>query len=613
MNKLYSVIILFILTMQSFFPDVANGRILYVDTKANLSNSDGSSMRPFRAIQQAALVAVAGDTVWVFSGVYREQVSPQHSGTSAEKPVVYMAAPGERVVIKGSEEIDTWQRVKDNIWRVSLTNAYFQDFNPYIEKIYGDWLAKGQWCHLGEVYLDEKPLREIEKKEALFENKEEGVWYTEQKEDSTIIYANFGNADPNVALAEINVRPAVFYPERPFVNYITVKGFVMMQAATPWAPPTTEQVGILGTHWSKGWVIEENDVALSKCVGITLGKYGDEWDNRSESEQGFIDCTQRAIANGWNREQVGSHIVRYNRIHDCGQAGLVGSLGGAYSRIEHNDIYDVALQSNFWGYEMAGIKLHGAVDVVIAENHIHHVEGGIWLDWMAQGTRITRNLLHHNRVQDLSLEVDHGPVLIDNNLFLSPEQAQIKLSQGAAFINNLIAWKVWKMGEEDGRKTPFLYPHRTEIAGFHPCISGNAVFRNNIFTRVDMSEYNQAVLPMKVADNLYFGEARPSRFDEKAYVDTIHSLNIEVEEKADGWYLSMTLPEMRNRKCPVLSSGDLGKATIPGQTYNEEGEKKVRLHIDYLGQPRKGRKTFAGPFAKSLVVGENRIKVYPIE
>jgi alpha-L-arabinofuranosidase len=37
-----------------------------------------------------------------------------------------------------------------------------------------------------------------------------------------------------------------------------VRGFTMRHAATPWAPPTAEQIGLIGTHWSKGWIIEDN-------------------------------------------------------------------------------------------------------------------------------------------------------------------------------------------------------------------------------------------------------------------------------------------------------------------------------------------------------------------
>ena len=48
------------------------------------------------------------------------------------------------------------------------------------------------------------------------------------------------------------------------------------------------------------------------------------------------------------------------------------------------------------GAEIAGIKLHAAIDVVIRRNHIHDCTMGVWCDWEAQGTRITQNLLHHN-------------------------------------------------------------------------------------------------------------------------------------------------------------------------------------------------------------------------
>ena len=33
-----------------------------------------------------------------------------------------------------------------------------------------------------------------------------------------------------------------------------------------------EQVGLIGTHWSKGWIIEHNIISDSKCSGLTLGK-----------------------------------------------------------------------------------------------------------------------------------------------------------------------------------------------------------------------------------------------------------------------------------------------------------------------------------------------------
>ena len=43
------------------------------------------------------------------------------------------------------------------------------------------------------------------------------------------------------------------------------------------------EIGLIGAHWSKGWIIENNVIRYSTCVGVTLGKYGDQWDNTSQN------------------------------------------------------------------------------------------------------------------------------------------------------------------------------------------------------------------------------------------------------------------------------------------------------------------------------------------
>jgi len=90
----------------------------------------------------------------------------------------------------------------------------------------------------------------------------------------------------------------------------------------------------------------------------------------------------------------------------------------------------------FGGAEMAGIKFHGAIDTLISRNHIYRCCRGIWLDWMAQGTHVTRNLLHDNGPrEDLFMEVDHGPFLVDNNIMLSGIGILVN-SQGGAYAHN---------------------------------------------------------------------------------------------------------------------------------------------------------------------------------
>ena len=163
-----------------------------------------------------------------------------------------------------------------------------------------------------------------------------GYWFAEVDDEHTTIWADFKGKDPNREFVEINVRQSVFYPEQEGVDYIAVRGFTMEQAAAPWVAPTAEQVGLIGTHWSRGWIIESNTIRYSSCVGVTLGKHGDEHDHTFDYPRTTIP---RAIARGW--DQVGHHIVRDNHIYHCGQGGIQGSLGCAFSTITGNEIHDI--------------------------------------------------------------------------------------------------------------------------------------------------------------------------------------------------------------------------------------------------------------------------------
>ena len=83
-----------------------------------------------------------------------------------------------------------------------------------------------------------------------------------------MIYANFQGKNPNEENVEINVRRNCFMPDKKGVGYITLSGFQVSKAATNWAPPAAYQDGMIGAHWSKGWIIEDCDISNSKCCGI---------------------------------------------------------------------------------------------------------------------------------------------------------------------------------------------------------------------------------------------------------------------------------------------------------------------------------------------------------
>jgi len=559
----------------------------------------GTAGAPVRHIQRAAELAQPGDVITVHAGVYRERVDPPRGGESDAKRIVFQSAPGETVEIKGSEAVQDWVKVQDGVWKATFPNSFFGGFNPYADLIRGDWFEpKGRAHHTGAVYLDGEWLVEAARLDDVLKPAgETPVWFGQVDKDTTTIWAQFKGVDPNKRLVEINVRKAVFYPEKTNIDYLTIRGFIMRHAATNWAPPTAEQVGLVGTNWSKGWTIEKNTISHSVCSGIALGKHGDEFDNTSkDTAEGYVKTIERALARGWSKDRIGSHVVRDNVISHCEQAGIVGSMGAAFSTVTGNTIHDIHVRALFSGAEMAGIKFHAAIDAVIAHNHIYRTVRGLWLDWMAQGTRVSGNLFHDNPAEDLFMEVDHGPFLVDNNVFLSPRSV-LNVSQGGAYVHNLMAGEI-RVNDYDARQTPFHKAHSTELAGMHDNPFGDDKFFNNVFAgRADLSVYDQAPMPVKMDGNVFLAGAKPSKHERAPAARPDLDPALKIIEKPDGFYLEFVWDQALGAgKRRTVTTELLGKAAIPDLPYEQADGKPIRIEVDFFGTKRAATNPTPGPF-----------------
>lgn len=491
--------------------------IYYVNIQAS-REGDGSRERPFRFINEAAKVAMPGDEVVVAPGVYREYVNPVHAGTEDAR-ITYRSEKPLAAVITGAELLTGWKKVKGTTWTARVDNGVFGTFNPYIEKVEGDWYFSPIVRHTGAVFLNDLMMYECSSLEeceagkpdphAWTQEEAKYLWYTEQDGNETVLYANFHGKDPNKQKVEISVRRNCFMPDQTGIGYITVSGFTITKAATTWAPPAAYQDGMIGPHWSRGWIIEDCEVSNSRCCGISLGKYLDPENDMyffhkkvKSPTQMERDAVCRGQYHGWLKEKVGGHIIRRCNVHHCEQTGIVGRMGGVFSTIEDCHIHHICNSQQLGGAETAGIKLHAAIDVTIRRNHIHNCIMGVWLDWEAQGARISQNLMHDNcrpegREQargamfstDIFIEVGHGPTLIDNNILLSPVSITIP-SEGIACVHNLVLGGFSLInsgvdsvvnGQREPRYTPYHIRHRTEVAGFMTILHGDDRIYNNLF------------------------------------------------------------------------------------------------------------------------------------
>ncbi|MCH5374320.1 MAG: hypothetical protein JJ992_10100, partial [Planctomycetes bacterium] len=268
-------------------------------------------------------------------------------------------------------------------------------------------------------------------------------------------------------------------------------------------------------------------------------------------------------------------------------------------------------------------KIHAAIDTEISANHIYRTCRGIWLDWMAQGARVTRNLLHENDgSQDLFFEVNHGLFLVDNNICLSrsdensdihwqSHRSVLDVSQGGAYVHNLFANGVL-FHNELRRDTPFMKAHSTAVAGLQNIPGGDDRFYNNILVNRGLEGYDHAGLPMWMAGNVYLNKAQPSPAEKSPLVRTDFDPGLKLIHKPDGLYLEITLDKAwaESTSRPLVTSDLLGKAKIPDLPFEQPNGLPYRLDRDYLGDERNASNPFPGPF-RLPEVDRQTVKVWP--
>ena len=592
----------------------------------------GTLQEPLRTINHAAQLALPGDTVTVHEGVYREWINPLNGGRDERSRILYRVADGEKAEVKGSEPVTGWKREKKNksVWKAVLPNTFFGTYNPFNDRLYGDWLWSERYHHTADVYLNDVSLYEAFSLDKVYApdtlrtirdpQGTTSVWFAQVDGPTTTIYANFGDADPNKERVEVTVRPTCFYPTREGLDYITIRGFHFSQAATQWAAPTAEQVGMVATHWCKGWIIEHNVIRNSRANGITLGKERatghnlDCFDHRLDGTHHYIEVVFNTLRRGWDKQNVGSHIVRYNEISDCEQTGICGSMGAAFSEIHHNHIYNILCKQQFGGAEMAGIKLHGAIDTYIHHNRIHKGgHYGIWLDWMAQGARVSSNLIYDNLNFDLFFEVDHGPYIVDNNILLSPLSIT-QNTDGGAFLHNLVTGRMNRY--DDPRYTPYQLAHSTQVKGMSILNEGDHRFYGNIFSshpadaRYGLEAFSGTCGPLYAADNLFCWKAKGMKDKGQGREMPDCKPRFSVEEAADGVYLLCDVPfaDLACHQGTRVDTGRLGSARLTGYAFECADGTPFVLDRDINGSARNADRPSVGPIEQAPAA--KRVKIF---
>jgi hypothetical protein len=235
---------------------------------------------------------------------------------------------------------------------------------------------------------------------------------------------------------------------------------------------------------------------------------------------------------------------------------------------------------------------------------------------MAQGTRVSANLFHDNASEDLFVEVDHGPFVVDNNLFLSGTSL-LDMSEGGTYAHNLFTGKIVTRPELS-RSTPYHPAHSTIVAGLSDIQGGDDRFFNNIFvgngapdTQPPADEsretqwrsgfglwiYGHRRFPLQTGGNVFCNGAAPYAQETDCVTQTNATAKPKLIQEGHSFLLELGLgPELNRASTKLVNTALLGNARVPGLPYENPDGSPLKLDTDYSGKKRSKTHPAPGPF-----------------
>ncbi len=398
------------LLMSTYYVDGVGGDGL---PGGGLDSNPGSITQPFLTIQKGVSTAVAGDTVYIRGGIYREQiyVPSGHAGSTGNY-ITYSAYNDEVPDIRGSDVVTGWTNYSGNIW------------------MKGGWTNNSQ-----QVFDDGLPLQQIGRPPAAYYNPNDG-WDEYPSPVGTVPYGTddlapgrfwldtttstlyvqlSDNSNPNNSLMEASVNRVAGRVGRTFMaeanlGYLKLQGLTFQHSNTS---AFAEQGAMV--NLSSNSIAENCTFKYADFAGVSMG-----WPT---SKVQIINCT---IANngdtGIGIAATTDFVVRgntvtgnnYRHFYTQWHAGGIKAASGAWGLYENNEI-----NSNYGS--------------------------GLWLDYCnsANTNTIRNNYIHDNGPDEAAIFYEAGTHgLIYNNVLVNNNRRGIYVSGSSdvqIYNNTIIA------------------------------------------------------------------------------------------------------------------------------------------------------------------------------
>jgi parallel beta-helix repeat protein len=447
----------------------------YVATTGNDANVGSSLDAPFRTIQKAMTKAVAGDSVLVRGGTYRESVEAGGAGGTAASPIRVSGYNGEVPTIKGSEVVTGWTLHSGNIWKKTgwaiNSQQVFVDFDARpsnsLQQIGMPSSYYTSWEYNAPVGTGLSTMKA-------------GSFFYDTAAKNLYVWLPDGS-DPNKHVMEVSTKRRLFTMRAP---YIYLKGLAFRHTSSS---NVTQQSAAV--EMSANSLVEACDIQYTDFAGLQMGYMvgGTVARNSVISNNGSSGINASATY-GFKVQNVTMNYNNNRNFNTLWHAGGFKAATDAYGTIENSTAAYNNASGIWFDYANAGGQ------IIIRNNFIHHngpKEAGIFFE-MSNNGLIYNNVLVSNSRRGVYLSAADNTRVYNNTIVATSGRAGIEVAgmprSGGTLKNNKIYNNIVANGTSQ-YDVFVLKPDGTSIVG--NSFDNNDYYRNGSAIKLTMgSDYS---------------------------------------------------------------------------------------------------------------------------
>ena len=440
----------------------------YIDGSKGTNSNPGTEDLPLKTISAGVSKAFAGDTVWIFSGTYRETINLVRGGSGPADPIAIRSMPDAEVHIKGSDLVSAWAPHAGSIWKRDNWGVNSQQV--FVDGVPLQQIGEGSPFHT--TLFDGKPI--LKPTGLGLSDMGPGTFWYNLPEKVLYVWLPDGS-DPNLHTVEASTRNWIIPPKE--LSYIELTG---LEFAHSNQTSIGQGAGIVNA-WGRSWIISKCSFVFGDFAGLEI--LGEE------------------------------HTLTDNSFNFNGALGIyIQGSGPAYewkSHLPTRPPQNITLRRNetnfnnyrhfnyYWG--AGGLKAIPSCNKILVSEHkaMSNYGPGIWFDGWCQNIEINRCISKNNQGAGIFFEISDYAI-ISNNLVVGNKAQGIYIaaSNSANVYNNTVV-ENWAGIVVHGMP-------RSE----HPALCNNAV-KNNIISdsiQADLVVYVDPLNPCSNTSdyNLYF-------------------------------------------------------------------------------------------------------------